>query len=597
MGKRWIALLLCILMVLPVAACAGATDDAAEIAPEPMMDVADLDKLAAYEDQFPGKTAEESAEIWAWAHQVVAEWNERYQALLVEVKNETKPKGFTKDDSEYSTAIIVARNYQKVINGQGTRRATRTLATLKGWEESKWSETTYERTVYGGFKDEANRQEATGFFYVKKLDGRWFLIDPLGYPTIMGSIQGVTPSFSNNKTQEAWVLREFGGSEKWAIATTQKLREDHGVYGSTFDMELGSLLYDVPEGFTNVSKGGPGITTYCEEIGIAWSAGSTYFDPNVTALAKLGNDGKKQCNMVMPLFDRRFVAYLDEAGKTMLAPYANESRIMAWTCGNEIPIKTDMLDRYLKYADPDYMEKNYPNNPKVEYYYETYATTLTWVRFMTGKETLQQSDITDELRSLFLGFIYDFMLYECEQVYRKYVPNHLFMGIRWLSNGEAIVVDESNTIMARPWIARFASRYCDVIAINWYVRYYAQSETYEEFSAWTQGKPVFFTEFNGWTEENTGYYMPDKDAASCFATQAERALYFEHLTLDWMEWDTVIGWSWYRYNHYTIGNKTQSSTSGILTDDGVYDIPLQTSMNKINSMAYNIARYLHERQK
>lgn len=112
---------------------------------------------------------------------------------------------------------------------------------------------------------------------------------------------------------------------------------------------------------------------------------------------------------------------------------------------------------------------------------------------------------------------------------------------------------------------------------------------------WTQGKPVFLTEFNAWTEEGTGYYMPDKNSQGCVATQEDRAAFFEHITLEWMEWDTVVGWSWYRYNHYTINNNTQSSTSGIVQDTGEYDIPLQESMGKINSQAYNIARYLHER--
>ncbi|WP_305767228.1 Ig-like domain-containing protein [Candidatus Epulonipiscium viviparus] len=39
-----------------------------------------------------------------------------------------------------------------------------------------------DRTVYGGYKNEALRQEATGHFYPTKIDGAWTLIDPEGYP-------------------------------------------------------------------------------------------------------------------------------------------------------------------------------------------------------------------------------------------------------------------------------------------------------------------------------------------------------------------------------------------------------------------------------
>ena len=601
--SRLLSFVLCILMVLPFAACGAMGDDVAEIAPEPVMDVADLDKLAAVEQEFPGKTAEESAEIWAWAHQVVAEWNERYQALLVEVEAEQKAKGFQKDDSEYSRTILVGRNYQDVLNQKQTNRnkwrATRTLSSLKGWTESKWSKTVFERTEYGGFIDESAKQEATGFFYTKKIDGRWFLIDPLGYPCILSSIQDVSPVYADNPTQKEWVQSEFGSDEKWAIATTVKLKEDHGVYGTTgLDGRLKNYLDVVPEGFVNCSAAGPTITTYCRNVlGIAWDAGSTYFDPNISELSKQGDAGKAQCNMVMPVFDRGFIEYLDEAGKTMLAPYANDSRIVAWNCGNETPIKPDMLDRYLKYTDPDYMATAYPNNPKTQHYYETYAVTMTWMRFMTGKETFGPKDVTDELRQLFLGFIYDHLLYVSRQAYKKYVPNHLFAGIRWLSNGEVIIDgdDESNTIMSRPWLARFVSRHSDVVTLNWYRSYYSGSEIYENFTMWTGGKPFMLTEFNGWTEDNTTYLgRTDFDRGGCFATQEERAAYYEHVTLEWMEWDTLVGWSWYRYNHY-LSFGVPSSICGIVDDNGQYDLYMQESMGRIGHVAYNLARFLHER--
>ena len=39
-------------------------------------------------------------------------------------------------------------------------------------------------TQYGGWKNESLKQEATGRFYVKKVDGKWTYIDPEGYPFI-----------------------------------------------------------------------------------------------------------------------------------------------------------------------------------------------------------------------------------------------------------------------------------------------------------------------------------------------------------------------------------------------------------------------------
>ncbi|WP_305767230.1 Ig-like domain-containing protein [Candidatus Epulonipiscium viviparus] len=39
-----------------------------------------------------------------------------------------------------------------------------------------------DRTIYGGYKNEALRQEATGHFYTTKINDIWTLIDPEGYP-------------------------------------------------------------------------------------------------------------------------------------------------------------------------------------------------------------------------------------------------------------------------------------------------------------------------------------------------------------------------------------------------------------------------------
>lgn len=634
MGKKILAILLCLVTVLPLAACGAVGDDVAGIAPEALMEaealtklstenstylsdpllpaltVAELDTLSAYEQDFPGKTPEESDAIWAWAHQVVAEWYERYQEHIAESENATVPDGFTRKDSEYNTTVHVFRKTSWIGTSNGSFNKTRTLSALEGWASSDWAKKeSVGRTEFGGFIDEENKQTATGFFYVKKLGGRWFLIDPLGYPTIMTALQGVVPVYNENATQKEWVNTEFGSEEKWAVSTTLRLNRTHGIYGSTGFLQLGDLLYDVPEGLVNVSCAGPGISDYCIEKGIAINAGSTYFGPEITYATR-----STACQ-VMPVFERDFLDYLDEAGKTQLAPYANEPRIMAWSCANETPIKLNMLYRYLHYIDPAYMESNpdvFPHKEKNACYYDTFAVTVTWMRFMTGEmniatgDAVSEADLSADLSALFLGFIYDHLLFHCRETYKKYVPNHLFLGIRWLSNGD-LTQDPAKTtdsIMQREWAARLASRYCDVVAINWYKNYNASSETYREFTTWTQDKPVMMTEFNGWAAD----YAEDYDAegaekysslsglnrANGFTTKADRAKYFEHLTLDWLEWHTVVGWSWYRYNHYIKGTVV-SSVTGILSDDGVYDPYLEESMGNINHMAYYIARFLHER--
>ena len=44
------------------------------------------------------------------------------------------------------------------------------------------------RSVYGGYLDEEMRQDATGYFRTAKIDGKWWFIDPEGYPFISTGI-------------------------------------------------------------------------------------------------------------------------------------------------------------------------------------------------------------------------------------------------------------------------------------------------------------------------------------------------------------------------------------------------------------------------
>ena len=63
-----------------------------------------------------------------------------------------------------------------------TSRATSEEATLD--TQIQQIEDMNKYTQYGGWKNEALKQEATGRFYVKKVDGKWTYIDPEGYPFI-----------------------------------------------------------------------------------------------------------------------------------------------------------------------------------------------------------------------------------------------------------------------------------------------------------------------------------------------------------------------------------------------------------------------------
>ena len=603
MAKKALALLLCLMTVLPLAACGAMGYDVAQTAPEPVMDVADLSKLAAVEEQFPDRTPEESAEIWAWAHQLVEEWYERYKVIKAEKEKDDKLIAsydyIKKKDSEYSRIIYSSTHKQYTKIGDPSKaKPTRTLSMLTGWAESNWSKFTYEEDEWGGFKIESMKQKATGYFYTKKIDGRWWLITPEGYPSIMRGIQGIMPFYSENQDQLKSTLAKWGSTEKWAIGIAFEVKDLLGVHTTNFE---GKELLEVPEqGFSFGTLSVPMITGYGNELGIAWSAGSTYFDANMDYIKK--NDAKSEATQVMPIFDRAFVEFADRQAKEILEPYANDPRIVVINTDNEIPIKADTLERYLKYSSPEWLEQKYPGNAKNALYHETYAVTLTWMRFMTGKDTVTAKDITSELSYLFLGFLYDRLMKVSSEAIKKYDQNHVYCGNRSLSGGEgAAGPDASNSVLDREWIVRFSAQYLDAYALNWYSRWKPSADECRRMTQWTNDLPIFITEFGCKTDEGTGRpadpgYTNNGGGFYVF-TQEERAAWYESITLDFLEWGNIVGWNFYRYSHYSTGtDQNLRSSGGVINDFGVYDPKLTASMAKINKNTYSIIKFLDERQ-
>ena len=91
-------------------------------------------------------------------------------------------------ESSYSDLVDTYGQYNG-IDHNNKIRSDEDFRTRKNAEEALLSDQlaqTMAREIsdYYGMKKEAYRQEATGHFYTKKLEGKWMLIDPQGYPYI-----------------------------------------------------------------------------------------------------------------------------------------------------------------------------------------------------------------------------------------------------------------------------------------------------------------------------------------------------------------------------------------------------------------------------
>ena len=163
------------------------------------------------------------------------------------------------------------------------------------------------------------------------------------------------------------------------------------------------------------------MSPYATAIGVNSSnGGSTTFSENNT----------------MPVFDPAFEVFCDERAAVKISPLANDRNFIGYTTDNELPMQENMLLDYMTLS------------PLKDVNRYSYACTWYWVVQMTGKENPTNEDITDELKQLFRGFVWRRYYDVVCGVVRKYDPNHMILGTRFLT-----------AVKDAPWVLRFAGEY------------------------------------------------------------------------------------------------------------------------------------------
>ena len=491
-------------------------------------------------------------EIWAHAQKLFEEWNGRYQMLL---KEELAPAELIKSDpAQYTKTVYSGYNNPTSFNSSKKAYKTRTFGALTDMSKYVDVNKTYEFDRYGGLMDESMKQEATGFFYAKKIGDRWWFIDPYGYPCYIRALSGITYSYQGSPTQREAALEQFGSFEKWAIANTRHLMDD--LYFNAGASPVAEIL-SVEDQIIEQRGIGSFASGYGSSIGVNSSrGGQTTFSENNT----------------MPVFDPEFEEYADKKAEESTASRLNDPDLLGYTTDNELPMQLSLLDNSLT-VDP---------SKAVNYY--TYACAWTFLCNMTGKENPTGKDITDELRDLYRGFVWDrYYNVVCAAV-RKYDPNHMLLGTRFLT-----AVKDSK------WVLRFAGLYLDCITINWYSAWEPQAEDLYDFSRYT-GLPIMITEFYTKAMENEGNLENTTGAGWIVQTQQDRGDFYQNYTLRLLECKNVVGWHWFQYgDNDPAGNPTDISSKdankGIFSNSLKEYTDLTDDMVEINKNVYLLTQY------
>ena len=475
----------------------------------PRLVVTDSPSRLLYQYNILADEAQNEA-LWNYAKGIYDDWKARYDEIVAKGNHESTPIEIDKSQYKFTTTASEYSNGFK-----STVFDTRLVSTLGNFTSG--AEIKFDK--YGGVISD-KCFDATGYFYTKKIDGRWFVIDPLGYPCLINGINHTYHAYSESRYQTAAMAKKFGSEEKWAISTTRWLKKDLGFNVAEGASSLLNVEYGLPT-MIYAKAAAP----YASSVGLNTSNGGTtdfLYD-------------------AMPVFDPGFKAYVTESVAATVSQYADNEMVLGYFSDNELPVHSDMLVSYLKLD---------PSNEKLRY---SYVCAWTWITEFTGKDgsEIKFSTLDDlsaelgvDILELFKGFVYDRYYSVVQPAVKAAAPNQLYLGVRILSGKDL-----------GEWHSRFNGYWCDITCINYYGVWEISAEHVNNLQKWL-GKPFMITEFYAKGNDaigSNGKPLANTDGAGWICNnQTERGYFYQNFTLRLLEAKNCIGWLYFIIITYSI---------------------------------------------
>lgn len=418
---------------------------------------------------------------------------------------------------------------------------TRLLADLAGFAPQS-----VKLDKYGGWSGETHR--ATGFFYVKKLGDRWWLIDPEGHRFLHVAVCSVTPGHSPENLRA--LPQRFGNTDAWRDKTLDMLYK-HGFNGtgawSDDDLFARAARRPVYTPILNL------MSTFRRSLG--------------KTTAKPDQAGYP--NDCIPVFHPGFERFADVYARGM-ARHKDDPYLLGYFSDNELRFPADSLNRFLKLPDDD------PGR----------QAARQWLNRRRDGKNLSAKPTTEESEA-WLGCVADRYFGVVAQAIKRYDPNHLYLGSR-LYDGN----------WRHEAFLRAAGKHIDVLSYNLYGAWSPSATMLSVWTRWT-GRPVMITEFYAKGEDSgmantagAGWIVP---------TQADRGRFYQTFVLGLLESKTCVGWHWFKYidndpQDPSAAPSNRDSNKGIVTAGYRPWTPLLDKMREINEAVYPLTAWFDEKE-
>ena len=494
---------------------------------------------------------------WDYAMDEVEDYFARAEDIKSKASEIVSPEVPEIDENEYTLSVDAAKANQ--TNGDETvytAMPTRTMDTLRNYVENDDESSSYD--VYGGLKDSGLSLETTGYFHTEIVNGRHYVVDPLGNPYYRTAMNAIS---SNDDHTRRVLTREYGSLDAFYKAESSHLMNDLGFNSAGSWSEADSLMKN--DSMISISTILNLASEYGKEVGLNnTTGGSTTF-----------------VNGVMPLFDPGFETFAKERASKLVTPYKDNPLIFGWFLDNELEASLSMLDNFLRvdYEDPT---SNF-----------SYAVAYTYLYKKLGKTLIFASDINDDLRKDFRAMVYERYFHVAVNAIKEIDANHMIVGCRFLRN---CYEDES--------VMKVAGYYNDIISFNYYNTWTPVGDFLENAYRWS-AKPFMITE---WYAKGMDACTPENGltnqsgAGWTVRTQEDRGKFYQNYALRLMEAKHCVGFDYFKMWDNNPKN-TGADTSNTNSNKGIYDIDhheyvdLTKAMKRMNLNKYSLIRYFDER--
>ncbi len=378
--------------------------------------------------------------------------------------------------------------------------------------------------------------EATGYFRVDKIGGRWWLISPEGHPFFSTGMNVLningTATHDGVKHYRDYVLEKYGDKEAWATATFERCKQwgiNTAGGWSQWEIFADRLPFTVTLSVagSNMTDNGP----------------HDFFSPEFEtrargAIEQHAEETRENPYCIGYFMDNEMHWGNDHRGKHLFIEYM--------AMDEDAPGKLQLID---------FLKNRYQTLAALKEHFETNAAS--WEDLLLETKLPARTNDGEELseafetKSAWTGEVAEQYFSLTDGIFREAHPNHLNLGVRFVSQQTPRKAIEA------------AGRYVDVMTINFYDMakigdldiaetvmamdpQYLRTDNYLQQHYEAGGRPILVTEW-GFRAADAGLPNSYPPIYPILDTQTDRADAYEEKFQAMLDRPWFVGQHWFLY--------------------------------------------------